>query len=42
MDTTFNTITNAKEVVDNIRKEIEAARVTHICTAPGFLDTSFS
>lgn len=30
MDTTFNTITNAKEVVDNIRKEIEDARETHI------------
>lgn len=30
MDTTFNSITYAKEVVDNIRKEIEAARGTHI------------
>jgi len=30
MDTTFNTVTNAKEVVDNIRKEIEDARETHI------------
>jgi hypothetical protein len=30
MDTTFNTITNTKHVVDNIRKEIEAARGTHI------------
>jgi len=30
MDTTFNTITNAKEVVDNIRKEIEDSRETHI------------
>jgi len=30
MDTTFNTITNAKKVVDNIRKEIEAARGTRI------------
>ncbi len=30
MDTTLNTITNVKEVVDNIRKEIEAARGTHI------------
>jgi hypothetical protein len=30
MDTTFNTIINAKEVVDNIRKEIEDARETHI------------
>ena len=30
MDTTFNTITNAKEVVDNIRQEIEDSRRTHI------------
>jgi len=30
MNTTFNTIANAKEVVDNIRKEIEDARGTHI------------
>ncbi len=30
MYTTFNTITNAKEVVDNIRQEIEDARGTHI------------
>jgi len=30
MDIMFNTITNAKEVVDNIRKEIEDARETHI------------
>lgn len=30
MDTTFNTITNAKKVVDNIRQEIENARGTHI------------
>jgi len=30
IDTTFNTITNAKEVVDNIRKEIEDSRETHI------------
>ena len=30
MDTTIETITNAKEVVDNIRREIEGARGTHI------------
>jgi hypothetical protein len=30
MDTTIGTFTNAKEVVDSIRKEIEAARGTHI------------
>src|SRR3990167_4490233 len=30
MDTTIETITNAKEVVDNIRQEIEAARGTYI------------
>ena len=30
MDTTFNTIANAKKVVDNIRQEIENARETHI------------
>jgi hypothetical protein len=30
MNTTFNTITNAKEVVDNIRQEIEDDRGTHI------------
>ncbi len=30
MDTTFETINRAKEVVDNIRKEIENARETHI------------
>lgn len=30
MDTTFNIITNAKEVVNNIRKEIEDARGTYI------------
>jgi len=30
MDTTFNTITNPKKVVDNIRREIEDAKETHI------------
>ncbi len=30
MNPSFNTINNAKEVVDNIRQEIEAAKRTHI------------
>jgi len=30
MDTTIETITNTKEIVDNIRREIEGARGTHI------------
>ena len=30
MNPSFNTINNAKEVVDNIRQEIEAAKGTHI------------